>query len=319
MKLRLIILFLLVCLVSGLSLVWYREGLKPVVANDSVAKPFTIEVGTSVRDIADRLERQGFIRSKLAFFIYIRLAGLAQTIQAGVYSIAPSMDAKTIAHLLTRGSNDIQLTTLEGWRIDEIATKINKELSIPEREFLRYAKEGYMFPDTYKIPRNATAAAIAKIFEDTFKQKVTVQMRQDALKQGLNMDEVVILASIVEREGKSDIDRPVIAGILKKRLKADWPLQADSTLQYILGYQSRDKTWWKKVLTEEDKLTDSLYNTYKYPGLPPGPISNPGLAAIKAVIYPLEKDYWYYLHTPDGKVYYSKTLEEHQQNIEKYL
>jgi UPF0755 protein len=130
---------------------------------------------------------------------------------------------------------------------------------------------------------------------------------------------VITLASIIEREGQTNEDRPVIAGILMNRLEAGWPLQADATLQYALGYQSKDKTWWKKTLYDEDKKINSPYNTYANPGLPPGPISNPGLASIQAAIYPKKTDYWYYLHDPAGGVHYAITLEEHNANIAKFL
>ena len=144
-------------------------------------------------------------------------------------------------------------------------------------------------------------------------------MREDAKKTGLTWNEVITLASIVEREGRSDEDRPVIAGILLKRLKADWPLQADATLQYVLGYQAFEKSWWKKSLTATDKTVQSPYNTYRNPGLPPAPISNPGLASIKAVVYSKESDYWFYLHDNDGRIHYARTLEDHNSNIAAYL
>ena len=200
-----------------------------------------------------------------------------------------------------------------------MAQKLNEELDIDSKEFLRMAKEGYMFPDTYLIPRTATSASIAQLFLDTFNKKVTAQMREDAQKTGLSFDQVITMASIVEREGRTNDDRPIIAGILLKRLQAGWPLQADSTLQFILGYQADQKTWWKKGVDSADKLLNSAYNTYRNVGLPPAPIANPGLASIKAVIYPSDSPYWFYLHDDKGVVHYAKTLEEHNANIEKYL
>lgn len=144
-------------------------------------------------------------------------------------------------------------------------------------------------------------------------------MREDAKMSGLTLDEVITLASIVEREGRTADDRPIIAGILLKRLKADWPLQADATLQYALGYQAREKTWWKKALTNDDKNFRSPYNTYLNPGLPPRPIANPGIESMKAVIYPKDTEYWYYLHDPTGAVHYAATIEEHNANVKTYL
>jgi len=144
-------------------------------------------------------------------------------------------------------------------------------------------------------------------------------MLADAKKVGLSIQSVVILASLVEREGKTSVDRPVIAGILLNRLNQDWPLQVDATLQYILGYQAKDKTWWKKELTDTDKTIDSPYNTYKYAGLPPAPIANPGIEAIRAVIYPEKTDYMFYIHDKTAVAHYATTVEEHEKNVADYL
>ncbi len=144
-------------------------------------------------------------------------------------------------------------------------------------------------------------------------------MRKDAQATGLSFNDVIILASVVEREGRTDEDRPVIAGILLKRLKADWPLQTDATIQYALGYQPFEKSWWKKFLSADDKKIKSPYNTYIHQGLPPGPIANPGLSSINAVISLKETSYWYYLHDPKGVAHFGVTLEDHEKNIATYL
>jgi UPF0755 protein len=176
-----------------------------------------------------------------------------------------------------------------------------------------------MFPDTYLIPRDATASAVVDIFTENFNKKVTAAMREDAKKTGLTFGETITLASIIEREGKTEKDRPVIAGILLNRINENMALQVDATLQYALGYQPFEKSWWKKELTEEDKKINSPYNTYASPGLPPGPISNPGLAAIKAAIYPSRTDYLYYIHDKTGAAHYAKTIEDHNANVRRYL
>ena len=239
--------------------------------------------------------------------------------QAGDFRLNKSMDARTIAQEFTHGILDVWVTTLEGWRDEEIATQLAKDLDIPEDQFLHVAAEGYMFPDTYLIPRDATGAAVAKMFLDNFNKKVTPQMQEDAKKTGLTFTQTITLASIVEREGKTDADRPVIAGILLNRIKLGMPLQVDATLQYALGYQPFEKTWWKKELTDDDKKINSPYNTYTNVGLPPAPIANPGLASITAAIYPATTDYLYYLHDKTGSAHYAKTVEDHDANIRKYL
>lgn len=319
MRLRLSIFLLSVVLILSGFWLWWIDGVRPVDPADSRPVLFAVRRGEGVRLIAAKLAQANLIRSPTAFFLLVKILGIERSLQAGEFRINRTMDARAVAQELTHGVYDVWVTTLEGWRLEEIANRLAKDMDIPEAEFLKVAREGYMFPDTYQIPRDASASAIAAIFLETFNLKVTQAMREDAKKIGLRFDEVVTLASIVEREGKTDEDRAVIAGILLKRLAASWPLQADATLQYAAGWQPAEKTWWKKSLTEADKKIKSSYNTYLNPGLPPAPIANPGLAAIKAVIYPADTDYWYYLHDEAGRVHFAKTFEEHNANIAKYL
>lgn len=313
-------IFFVVLLLLGLgSWVWWNDSIAPVDPQNTTPEIFVIRSGEGVRSVSARLTKENFIRSSTAFFLLVKMLGIDSELQAGDFRLNRSMNARMIAEELTHGIVDVWVTTLEGWRVDEVATKLAKELDIPEGEFLKVAQEGYMFPDTYLIPKNATAGAIVQVFRENFDTKVTPAMREEAMSRGLTLNDVITMASIVEREGRTDQDRPVIAGILLKRLEAGWPLQADATLQYISGYQSADKTWWKKIVTNADKELESPYNTYKNTGLPPGPISNPGLAAITAVIYPQPSDYWYYLHDPSGGVHYAVTYDEHLANIAAYL
>ncbi len=316
---RLTIFFFVLVVLVGSGWLWWIDGTAAVTPTDANPVIFVVGRGEGVRRIAANLASDHLIRSPTAFFLLVKFMGLERSLQAGDFRLNRSMNAREIARELTHGYLDAWVTTLEGWRVEEIANRLAKDLDIPESEFLKVAREGFMFPDTYLIPRDATPAAVAKIFLDTFNQKVTDQMKEVAKEQGLTFEDALILASIVEREGQTDEDRPIIAGILLKRLKADWPLQADATLQYALGYQLAEKTWWKKSLNEEDKKIRSPYNTYRSPGLPPAPISNPGLAAIKAVLYPQDSPYWFYLHDAEGNVHYARTVEEHNENIATYL
>ena len=316
---RLIILFVIVVLGAWGGWFWWRDAISAVDPTDTTPIIFVVERGEGAKAIAADLANQNLIHSPTGFYLLVKLLGVETQLQAGDFRLNKSMDARTIALELTHGTLDVWVTTLEGWRVEEIATQLAGDLDIPEKEFLKYAREGYMFPDTYLIPRDATASAIAKIFLDNFEKKITPQMREDAKKTGLTFNQVLTLASIVEREGKSDTDRPVIAGILLNRIKADWPLQTDATLQYALGYQQFEKSWWKKSLFTEDKKINSPYNTYANPGLPPAPISNPGLASIQAVLNPADTEYLYYLHDATGAVHYATTIDEHNANIQKYL
>lgn len=311
--LGLIVFFLVV------GIIWWKTSLTAVDPKERTPIIFVVAKGEGVREIASRLKKEGLIRDQIAFFLLIKKLGIDQALQAGDFRLNPAMDAKTIAQTLTKGMLDIWVTILEGWRDEEIALKMAQELSLPEQEFLKYSQEGYMFPDTYLIPKEATAAAIVEILKNNFDKKFSQDLQNEAHKRGLTKEEVVILASIVEKEASGEEDRDIIAGILLKRLKKDWPLQADATIQYALGYQAVERTWWKKDLIDADKKIKSPYNTYLNPGLPSAPIANPGLASIKAVIFPQETDYWYYLHDPEGKVHFAKTIEEHEANINKYL
>jgi len=298
---------------------WWKDALTPVDDKDTTPISFTIPSGQRTKEIAVRLAEEDVIRNQIAFYLYVRFGGAGSDLQAGEFRLNRAMDTKTIAKELTRGTLDVWVTIPEGWRVEEIATKLTKELDIPEQEFLKYANEGYMFPDTYMIPNEATAGAVAALLQDTFNTKLTQEMVNDAKRSGLSKESLVTIASLVEREGKNSEDRPMIAGILLNRLHQDWPLQVDATLQYALGYQSSEKTWWKKELTDYDKTIDSPYNTYKYTGLPPGPIANPGVEALRAVVYPTTTEYMFYLHDSSGKAYYAKTVEEHERNIANYL
>ncbi len=316
---RLIFLFFLAVVVAWGGWFWWRNSIVPVDPTDTTPIMFIVSQGEGGKEIAGDLANQNLIHSSTGFYILIKLLGIETQIQAGNFRLNKSMDARTIAQELTHGILDVWVTTLEGWRDEEIATQLAKDLDIPEDQFLQVAAEGYMFPDTYLIPRDATGAAVAKIFLNNFNTKVTMAMREDAKKTGLTFAQTVTLASIVEREGKTSTDRPVIAGVLLNRIKLGMPLQVDATLQYALGYQPFEKTWWKKELSEDDKNINSPYNTYINPDLPPGPISNPGLESIKAAIYPASTDYLYYLHDKTGTIHYAKTVEEHNANIKKYL
>ena len=314
------IVFIFFSIISIFAYLFYKQGLLPVDKKSNETKIFVIKRGESLNSIINNLYRQNLIRNRLVFYILVKKMGLEKKIQAGDFRLSAAMDAETIAKNLTKGTLDIWVTIIEGLRKEEIAQLINQNFSIPESEFLKYAKEGYLFPDTYLIPKEATAEAIVKILINNFYRRFNNELRQKVAKKGLTEEEVVTIASLVEKEAKYDEDRQTVASIILKRLKNDWPLQIDATIQYALGYQPEEKSWWKKNLTKEDLEIDSPYNTYKNKGLPPTPICNPGLASIKAVIDASENTpYWYYLSDKTGRMHYAKTLDEHNENIKKYL
>ncbi len=292
---------------------WWAN--QPVDPGSQNKKIFIVKKGESLSSIASRLKKEGLIRNPLPFKIIVFVEKLDGKIQAGSFHLSPSLTPHEIVNNLIHGTNDVWLTFPEGWRKEEYARRLEANLeNFDGQEFLAITKnlEGYLFPDTYLIPRLASPSAVVKILTDNFEKKAGSISKED-----------LILASIVEREAKYDRDRPVVAGILIKRWQANWPLQADATVQYAKANIKCQATnvkcdWWPKI-TRDDLGINSPYNTYKYKNLPPTPICNPGEAAIKAVLNPTLTDYWYYLSDKNGVIHYSQTLEEHNQNIAKYL
>ncbi|KKW09986.1 MAG: Aminodeoxychorismate lyase [Microgenomates group bacterium GW2011_GWC1_49_7] len=175
---RLIILFVIVVLGAWGGWFWWRDAISAVDPTDTTPIIFVVERGEGAKAIAADLANQNLIHSPTGFYLLVKLLGVETQLQAGDFRLNKSMDARTIALELTHGTLDVWVTTLEGWRVEEIATQLAGDLDIPEKEFLKYAREGYMFPDTYLIPRDATASAIAKIFLDNFEKKITPQMRE---------------------------------------------------------------------------------------------------------------------------------------------
>lgn len=309
----------LIILIIIFLFIYYKEGTLPVNSQDKTAKIFVIRRGENVTQIAKNLEKEGLIRNRVVFYFIVKQLRIDKKIQAGDFRLSPSMNLYEIAKTLTKGTLDIWVTIIEGLRKEEIAQIFSKELNLPESEFIKIAKEGYLFPDTYLIPKNATIKTVIAILTKNFNSKYNQALQKKAKEKGLTDEEVIILASLVEREAKFNEDRPLVASVILNRLKNQMKLDIDATVQYALGYQSDEKTWWKKNLTKEDLEIDSPYNTYKYPGLPPTPICNPGLASIKAILEAPETDYFYYLSDKFGKIHFAKTLDEHNQNIRKYL
>lgn len=314
------IIFLIFLFFGGFIFVFFKQGTLPYNKIDKTTKIFVISPGQPLQKIVDNLEKEDLIRSKLVFYLIVKQLGIEKSIQAGDFRLSPSMDSYQIAKNLTHGTLDVWVTLIEGTRKEEMAQIIGNELNIPEVEIIKLAKEGYLFPDTYLLPKEASAETVISILETNFNKKFTPDLVEKAKKNGLSKDDVVVLASIVEKEAKHPEDKQTVASIILKRLENDWPLQVDATIQYALGYQTYDKSWWKKELSFDDLKIDSPYNSYKNKGLPPTPISNPGLTSIEAVVNAdSSTPYWYYISDKNGNMHYSKTGEEHEENVSKYL
>lgn len=319
MKKKFFILFLLLFITGLACYLWWKQAIAGVNPTDKTNVTFVIRKGETARTVAERLHSLKLIRSPVAFFLIARFGGIGDNLQAGEFSINPAMDLSLIAKTLTHGTSDTWITIPEGWRNEEIALELTQKLSIPESEFLKKAKEGYMFPDTYLVPKEASATAVVDLFLGNFQKKIGPNIIEQAAKKGLNINQLITIASLVEREGRHDGDRPIIASIILNRLGIGMKLDIDATIQFALGYQSAEKTWWKKNLTLDDINLNSAYNTYNNAGLPPGPIANPGLQSIMAVVNAPETDYLYYISDSQGNIHPAKTIEEHNANIAKYL
>ncbi len=329
MKRFIIPILLITFLVFG-GIYWWNQNNKPVSTNENL-QSFIIPKGYSASQIGNKLEDQNLIKSSLAFKFYAQVTSNSKKIQAGEYLLSPSFSLFKVVSQLTSGPVEEWVTIPEGLRREEVVEKYisvlkrNKaDAEVFRQDFLAITanKEGLLFPDTYLFPKTVSASIVANKMLSTFDNKISAQMEADINASEYSLEQVIILASVIERETRKDEERPVVAGILFNRLEIGMGLQVDASVQYALATtECRVGTmcdWWP-ALTREDMSINSSYNTYKYAGLPPAPIANPSLSSISAVIYPTDSSYLYYLHDGEGKIHYAKTLEEHNENIRKYL
>jgi len=326
-KFSYLILLLVVVALGGFF--WWRWVSAPAGYPPGQSQIFVIKKGEGLSSIAHRLDEEGLVKSALAFKLLVLTQGMSGQIQAGDFRVNSSWTTTEVAQLLTHGSLDLWLTFPEGWRREELGRRLAANLqdfSYPQFLDLTKNKEGQLFPDTYLVPRDASPSAAVGILTRNFEKKYSLELQLAAQKNGLTQNQVLTLASMVERESNNDQDSPIMADIMLKRWRQNWPLQIDATVQYALATRRNEGArdwlkieWWPQKLSKQDLEVNSAYNTYLHRGLPPGPICNPGLSAIKAVIYPQETDYWFYLSDRQGKTHYAKTLKEHNENVVRYL
>lgn len=304
---------------SGTALWWFFQ---PVDASHTQTSRFVIRKGQSVSSIAAALGEAHLVRSPLIFRFIARWYHLEQNVQAGSFLLSPAMSPYQIATILTTGTDDLWVTLPEGWRKEEIAQAFaRQELSaFSQTEFLELAaaSEGKLFPDTYLVARDSTAQTLYSLLTNTFERKVVQGLAPELSRSDHSLDEILIMASLLEREAVGYEQMRHVAGILWNRIDLGMALQVDATLQYQRGYDEAQQTWWAPPRAA-DKTTASPFNTYLHPGLPSRPIANPGLDAIKAAANPLSVNDLYYVHDRSGQLHYAKTLEEHNQNVERYL
>lgn len=315
---RLMTLIGVIAVFAIIGFFWWKNGLSAADSSNKNQVIFVIQKGQGVREIANKLKNEGLIKDPIVFFLLIKKLGLDGKIQAGDFRLSPSMNSNDIAQALTHGTLDIWVTIPEGKRADEIADLLSQKIPTYEKSWrnVLVKNEGYLFPDTYLIPKDADIDLIISLMGGNFEKKFA--QISLANKNNLTKNQIVILASLIEREAKLPQDRPLVASVLLNRLEISMPLQVDATVQYALGYQEDERSWWKKALTKEDLSIKSPYNTYLNPGLPPAAIANPGLEVLKAVTNPANTNYLYYISDKSGRNHYAKTLEEHNQNIKKY-
>ncbi|MDD5103318.1 MAG: endolytic transglycosylase MltG [Candidatus Peribacteraceae bacterium] len=331
---KLLLLIIGLCIVTYM---WYQHELSPFGGASAVR--VKIEQGMGVSQVGALLSEKGIIRSQLAFKWYMKFHGAESGVQAGTFIFRPSMSIEEVAQILKTGkSEEAALTVPEGWTVTDIdALLASKGLSdsgavldclkrcdFSSFDFLPPAStkglsarggrlEGYLFPETYFVNE---AAFVPKFFLErllgTFRARVVNDLQEEIKGSGHSLHEIITMASLVEAETRTDNERPIVAGILWKRLDAGMPLGVDASVRYILDKPT-------EPITQSDLETQSPYNSRKVKGLPPGPIESPGLSSILAALEPQDSPYWFYLHDSKGLIHYATTNEEHNENRRRYL
>ncbi len=330
------ILIFFVVAFAALFIFWWE--IRTPLNNSGETIILKVEKGESAKTIADNLKNAGLIKNSFLFRLYVFLSLDQYDLKPGEYKLSSKMSIRDIGDILALGgTNEILIVIPEGFNLKQIEerlvraglTKPNALADYrPEADPLLADKflenipeilsdkpktaslEGYLFPDTYRFFKDAALPDIVGKMVDNLNNRLTPDLKTAIKNSSYNTYEILTMASLIEKEISKDSDRAIVAGILWKRLKANIPLQVDATLVYITG---------RNEIGETDKKIDSRYNTYFYRGLPKGPIANPGISAIKAVLFPETSPYWYYLSAKDGATIFSKTLEEHNQNRAIYL
>lgn len=313
MKKRYILLaVIIISVVAGFF--WWTNGNAPVDKKNTETRVFVVPKGAAVRAIGNELKEEGLIRDPVIFFLYVKKNNLDTSIQAGSYKLSPSMTLEQIIKTMQTGSIDAWVTIPEGYRSEEVAEVLAQSVDSYDDSWIMSLKEneGFLFPDTYLIPRDADVDTVISIMRNNFNTKV--------VEAGIDPNDpeildIVTMASLIEREAITDDEKPLIASVISNRLDEGMGLDIDATLQYITG---ENGSWWE-VPTGAERAIDSPYNTYRYAGLPPGPIANPGIEAIKAAVNPARTSYYYYIHDSSGENHFAETLEGHNRNIDEYL
>jgi UPF0755 protein len=328
---RLALALLVLVIAAGTAFLWVRARVSAPYRGFSAAEVFVeLPAGSSVASMADRLAANGVVADPLTFRLAARIAGVERRLQAGEYRFAEAASPMEVVDRLAKGDVFARPVTFpEGRTIREMAD-IFAETGLGTADAFRSAAadtslvaeidpgatslEGYLFPDTYALARNTGAVGTVRAMVNRFETAVDPALRAAAAATGMSLREVVTLASIVEKETGAAAERPTVAAVYRNRLRLGMPLQCDPTVIYALMRAGR----WKGNLTRADLQMDSPYNTYRYPGLPPGPIASPGRASIEAVINPADVPYLYFVSRNDGTHVFASTLAEHNRNVQEW-
>ena len=288
-----------------------------------------IKPGMGITEISNMLENKKVIDNKLIFWLAARFNGVEDQVKTGNYALSKSMDARDVLRIFVAGKTSvIRFTVPEGFSVRDIAKRLDDEGIMSENDFLAAAKdyapydyitknkneiyrvEGFLFPATYEIEPGIEPKALIRMMTAAFDERFTADMRAEAARRGMTIKEIITLASLVEKEARYADDRPIIAQVFWTRLDINMPLQSDTTIQYLLDAP-------KEEVSIKDTEMESPYNTYQHYGLPPGPIANPGMEAIEAVLSPADTDYLYFVADHDGHNHYAMTYSEHQENVRR--
>lgn len=313
------------------------DAINASASDDPSPVPFTVEIGETAVSISNKLVEQGFITNPDLFRLFLRYNGLDASLEAGDYQLRRNMNMREIAEVLQKASfEEVSVTIPEGWRAEQIAELLSRESIMDGALFLAAVRqgtgvehpllagrpagasyEGYLFPDTYRLPIKATPDDLISRMVDNMAAKLPANALDLAAARGYSFYQILTIASIVEREAVIPQERPTIASVYFNRLAQGMPLQADPTVQYAMGYQTDTGQWWKTPVTlEEYSQVNSPYNTYLNYGLPPGPISNPGASAIMAALQPEQTTYLFFMGCGgDGQHVFATDFETHQQNV----
>lgn len=318
-----------IVLVAVVTLGWlvYIELKLPIVHEDAT---LVIQRGTPLVMIGEQLKRAGVIKRPILFVGYSRFARIDRKVKAGEYTFENGLTTLDVLKKLARGDCKLyKVTFIEGWTMNQMADYLSAQpfagpnmkesfLAAANDKYLLKAfgldtdlAEGYLFPNTYFIERPKTAEWLIKILVDQFHKVYTTELQNRANELGMTTNEVMTLASIIEKETGREDERAIISSVFHNRLKKKMPLQADPTVIY--GLKNFDGNLRKADLSDPHP-----YNTYVHPGLPPAPIANPGLASIRSALWPADSEYIYFVAKGDGSHEFTKTLDEHQRSVVKY-